>query len=184
VILDPDPLLHIFPDIDRGLEWCEEQLLDAFAPRDGADDVRLYDRLCEQFSDRDVAALLMRYLEQQPVVEGGYLIRQGDQSTDMFFIESGRVAVQLDMGSRGSIRLRSMGAGTVVGEVALYLGIARSASVVAEVPSVVYRLTLDAMERMKAEHPALAATFHAFIVRITAGRLAANNKIIQALHLS
>ncbi len=181
VIEQDEPVIQIFTNTDRGLEWCEQQLLDA-VPRDaGVAEIRLFDRLSRQLSDRDRAALLMTYLDLQYAAEGEYLIRQGDDSTDLFFIESGRVTVQFEMRDQEPVRLRSMGAGTVVGEVALYLGIPRSASVVAEVPSVVYRLTREAMEKMK-EDPALEAEFHAFVVRMLASRLAATNKLVNALH--
>ncbi len=181
VIEQDEPVIQIFTNTDRGLEWCEQQLLDA-VPRDaGVAEIRLFDRLSRQLSDRDRAALLMTYLDLQYAAEGEHLIRQGDDSTDLFFIESGRVTVQFEMRDQEPVRLRSMGAGTVVGEVALYLGIPRSASVVAEVPSVVYRLTREAMEKMK-EDPALEAEFHAFVVRMLASRLAATNKLVNALH--
>ena len=133
-------------------------------------------------SDAGTAAVLMGYLELEYFDEGEYLIRQGAESTDLFFVESGRVAVQLESTGQSPVRVRSMGAGTVVGEVALYLGVPRSASVIAELPSVVYRLTLDAMERMKKQDPEVAASFHVLIVRLVAGRLMATNKLVQALH--
>lgn len=181
VIEQDDPVIQVFSNTDRGLEWCEQQLLDAVPGNAGVVEMRLFDRLSRLFSDRDQAALLMTYLDLQYVEEGEYLIRQGDDSSDLYFIESGRVTVQFEMRSQEPVRVHTMGAGTVVGEVALYLGIPRSASVVAEVPSVVYCLTKNALEKMK-EDPALEAEFHAFVVRLVASRLAATNKLVNALH--
>jgi len=79
------------------------------------------------------------------------------------------------------VRLRTMGAGTVVGEMGLYLQQARSASVVADAPTVVHRLTAEALDRMEHSDPAAAAALHRFMAHLLAERLANTNKTLQAL---
>jgi SulP family sulfate permease len=75
-----------------------------------------------------------------------------------------------------------MGAGTVIGEMGLYLGTPRSATVVTESPSVLYRLTLKNFEKLEEEHSVLAGMVHRFIVRTLANRLAhANREIFHLL---
>ena len=106
---------------------------------------------------------------------------QGDPSTDLFFVESGHVAIQLEVPGQAPVRLRSMGAGTVIGEVALYLKLPRSASVVAETDSSVYRLTLEALDTMQQQDPGLAAALHEFIVHLLAKRLNDTNKLLSAV---
>jgi SulP family sulfate permease len=106
---------------------------------------------------------------------------QADPSTDLFFVESGRVAIQLEVPGQAPVRLRSMGPGTVIGEVALYLKLPRSASVVAETDSSVYRLTLEALHTMQQQDPGLAAALHKFIVRLLAKRLNDTNKLLSAV---
>jgi SulP family sulfate permease len=64
-----------------------------------------------------------------------------------------------------------MGPGSVVGEAALYLGAARSASVRTTRPSTLYRLSMPALERMTYEAPRLAAVFHQFVAKLLAERL-------------
>jgi SulP family sulfate permease len=61
--------------------------------------------------------------------------------------------------------------GTVVGEVSAYLGRKRTASVVSDQPSTVYRLTKEALERMEREAPDLAAALHRSFARLLAERL-------------
>lgn len=182
VVEAEDPVIRVVDDVDRALEWCEDQLLTAASLTFPAPGKTRSGTLSEQFPDPGMLASLRVYLELHHAGEGEFLIRQGAESSDLFLIESGRVAVQLELASGKSVRLRSMGAGTIVGEVALYLGIPRSASVVAEVPTVAYKLTLDALKRMKEDDPSLAATFHTFVVRLVAARLAATNRLVQALH--
>ena len=59
--------------------------------------------------------------------------------------------------------------GVVVGEVAMYTGVTRTADVVAETPSVVLRLSGEAIERMEAEEPELAAALHRWLARTLVG---------------
>ena len=74
-----------------------------------------------------------------------------------------------------------MGAGTVVGEMEIYLDRPRAASVITEIPSTVYRLSVRALARMESEQPEIAVAFHRFIARLLADRVTANHKTLQAL---
>ena len=179
--IEPNSRLQVFADTDRGLEWCEEKLLSASFLSFDSGKLRVDERLRRYFPEQGMAATLMTYLERESFPRGAYLIRQGQDSTDLFFLESGRVSIQFEMKGKEPVRMRSAGAGTVVGEMALYLGKPRSASIVADRPCVTYRLTVDAMHKMKKEHSDLAASFHQFIVCLLAKRLTSNNKLIEAL---
>ena len=74
-----------------------------------------------------------------------------------------------------------MNAGTVVGELGMYLDQARTASVVTKEPTVVYRLTRDALAAMEAHNPQTAATFHRFMVRFLAERLINTDRTLKTL---
>ena len=74
-----------------------------------------------------------------------------------------------------------MGPGTVVGEVALYLGAEQPASVVSEEPSRLYRLTRQALERMDRDDPDLAAALHRAFARLLADRLSDTLRSVEAL---
>ena len=69
------------------------------------------------------------------------------------------------------LRLRTLRPGVVVGEIALYTGVARTADVVAEVPSVVLRISRASIERLEAEEPELAASLHRWLAAMLAERL-------------
>jgi len=79
------------------------------------------------------------------------------------------------------VRLRSMGGGTVVGEVGLYLKEKRTASIITDTHSVVYRLSEGSLARMEHEESQLASVFHHWMVRMLAERLANNNRTLEAL---
>jgi SulP family sulfate permease len=69
----------------------------------------------------------------------------------------------------------------VVGEIALYAGVARTADVVAETPSVVLRLSRESIERLETEEPALAAALHRWLATTLAERLSDTRGALDAL---
>lgn len=109
------------------------------------------------------------------------LIRQGDPPGDVYFLAEGRLTAALEQEDGSSVRLRTMGPGTIVGEVAMYLEIPRTASVISECESVVYRLSPDAISRMQQEEPRLAAALHRCFGRVVALRLASTLRTLDAL---
>jgi SulP family sulfate permease len=70
---------------------------------------------------------------------------------------------------------------TIVGEMGFYRKIPRSATVVAEEPSIVYRLTRESFDRMHAEDPAAAAVLQSLIIRLLSDRLEFANREVAAL---
>jgi SulP family sulfate permease len=91
------------------------------------------------------------------------------------------VSVYLAFENGERMRLQTLGPGTVVGEQGLYLGKMRIASVIADSPTIAYRLTQAALLEMKEKEPALAATFHEFAVCLLSERLAATNNLLEAM---
>lgn len=99
----------------------------------------------------------------------------------MCLVESGRVSARLQSRDRRALRLRTMNAGATVGEIGLYLNTRRSANVVADEASTVYRLSRNALENMETSHPELASAFHRLMVHIEAERLVSLNQLLLAL---
>ena len=79
------------------------------------------------------------------------------------------------------IRLRRMVGHTVVGEMGFYRHVPRTASVIAEEPTVVYRLRREAFDRMQGADPEAAAALHKLIIRLLSDRLEFANREISAL---
>lgn len=170
-----------FPTLDLALEWAEERLLKTAGAtiRTGAD----FDAWLEKaLGGPDIASRFRRYLEAVRLEQGAELFAQGDQADALYFVRSGRVSVILDRPQAQPIRLRSMTGFTVVGEMGLYRDMTRTAAVVADVPSDVYRLSKSQFRRMERTEPDLSSAFHALIVRILADRLSfATNEIAELL---
>ena len=154
------PAAAVFEDLDRGLEWCENQILGAASPDEIAPE-----------SERALVDRLHDYLERIEAPEGYDLYRRGDASDDLILIESGEVVAWIEVEEGRSKRLRTMGAGSVVGEAGLYLGQPRSASVRASRPSVLHRLSADSLRRMTRDAPELAAALHQYVARLLAERV-------------
>ena len=141
----------------------------------------LKEHLADFFPDPAMIDRLMQYLERIEEPAGYRLFVKGTPAKHLYFIESGTVTAYLESGSGTRKRLRTMGAGTVVGEIGLYLGMPRSASVYTDGPSVLYRLRADDLARMEKQDTELASAFHRFIVRLVAGRLMHANEELQML---
>jgi SulP family sulfate permease len=179
--LADDTVFHTFQDLDHGVEWCENRiLLDEGAVPFGRQ-VTLPEHLKEVFPDLGACTRFMGHLTRQDVGPGYVLMRQGDPPRALYFIESGRVTVQLERENGETVRLRTMGAGTVVGELGMYLGLPATASVVTEEATTIYGLSVDALREMEEKDPAIATAFHKFVILLLGERLANTNRSLQAL---
>ncbi len=170
-----------FDDLDHALEWCENALLDG-AALFGATVVTVEQQLAQHalIDNRDVSALY-RYLERVETSAGDVVVRQGDESDALYFIESGRVDVLLQGNGPDVLRLRSMTAGAIIGEVGFYLKKARTASIVVTEAGVLQRLSLKALQAMEATDPHTASALHMFITCVLSERLSTSNRVIQEL---
>jgi sulfate permease, SulP family len=166
-IVASDGVVRFERDLDHALQVAEDGLLEgadeevaAGAAADGSRDTR--------------AGLPLRlgaYLERVELPEGTVLIRQDDPPDDVFVLESGRLRVELVTPEGTRMRLRTVRPGVVVGEIAMYTGVPRTADVVAETPCVVLRLTRASIEQLEADEPELAAELHRWLARTLAERL-------------
>ena len=175
-----DDAVRFMPDLDRGVQWCEDRLLEeAGAPPTEAPPP-LEDQLRAALGSVDPAWVLP-YLEAVDVDAGETVLRQREPSEGLYFLESGRLTVQLESPEGDRMRLRTVGPGTVIGEVTLYLGTPRTASVVADVPSRLHRLSADSLARMERGDPTIAAAVHRMFARLLAQRLTDTLNEVEAL---
>jgi SulP family sulfate permease len=167
---------QIFPDLDHGLEWCEEQIL-ATGPQ--AEPVTLMTEL--QKSLTIAPERLMSYFEHVAVEAGECIIRQGTPSPGLYFIESGLATVQLECGPRTQVRLRTLHPGAIVGEMGLYLGGDTSASVYANEPTTLLHLSPAKLKEMEEDAPEVATAFHKLIARTLGEKLADTTESLRAV---
>lgn len=175
---EQNEVFSVQPTLDYGVEWCENKLLEEVKESkvDFVDNVLSY--MSHSFPG---LKRVKQHLEVESIPAGEYLFKQGDTSNDLFFIESGLVSVEFESANGRKERLRSVQNGATVGEVAFYIGGLRSASVKAERPSTVYRLSPKTLTKIQQEDPALAAMLHEWLGHLLAERLADNNRMIELL---
>ncbi|MDQ4107675.1 MAG: cyclic nucleotide-binding domain-containing protein, partial [Actinomycetota bacterium] len=173
-VIETEGLVSFEPDLDRGLQRCEDALLSAPG---------LADALREHPAGGPEGLLsgLGAHLERVSVPVGTVLIHRDEPPGDVYVLESGRLGVETVTAEGSRIRLRTLRPGVVFGEIALYTGVARTADVVAEVPSVVLRISRGSIERLEAEEPELAAALHRWLAMTLAERLADTRGAVDAL---
>ncbi len=186
----PPPWL-LFPDLDHGLEWCEDRILSllqaaeplptAAAGPAGCEGAAWFQAGPGVLRQPEMMRRVMGYMERLTFERDEVLIRQGEPTKGLYFVDEGQVTIRLEGEAGDSLRLRARGPGTVVGEIGLYLGTPATASVVVEGTCTVYRLSPDALARMEAQAPELASVFHRAMACHLSDRLASTTEIVQAL---
>jgi SulP family sulfate permease len=157
-------------DLDSGLRRCEEVLLEGTAPED--DGIASPDGLPPG---------LAPYFERVPLQEGAVLLHQDEPPGDIYVLAEGRLAVETSTPEGKRLRVRTLRPGVVVGEMALYAGVPRTADVVAETRCVVLRFSSAQIARMEAEEPEVAAGLHRWLAGTLADRLGDTMRSLDAL---
>jgi SulP family sulfate permease len=178
---EQDQWIHFFQSLDYGMEWCESNLL---LKEGGSAILRvgtLHAQLKKMLPTQEHVDRFMKYLEKEEVQQYHIVINKGDPPDSMYFIDSGELTTRLEISKGKFIRLRNQGGGTMVGEMGLFLRQSRTATVVADEPSVLYKLSLSEYHRMMQDDPELAFHLHQWIGRVLSVRLAENNHTLEAL---
>ena len=115
------------------------------------------------------------HLEPVALAAGEVLFRQGDPADSLYFIESGELAVWLELPGQDRVQLRTLGPGQCLGEMALYRREQRGASVEAASAAQLWRLTASELARLELAAPALALAMHRHVVGLLAGRITHSN---------
>ncbi len=173
-----DTELHAlaFEDLDLALEYCERDLLGLYESYSDAPEP--IERWLAQEFGKELGSMLFDAMERVELDIGNVLCFRGEPSDRMFFVESGRFAIVI--GDEHPRRVGSAGPHTIIGEMGLYRHAPRSATVVAEIPSVAYALTRDALDVIEAHDPIAGLAFHACVVRALAERLERQNELLAA----
>ncbi len=171
---------RVFDSLDLALEAAEDALLASRG--DGHLETRtLAEWLNGELDDEDATTRIIAYLQRFEVGAGEAVCRQGEPSDEIYLAVSGRISILLSLPGQGDIRLRSMAKGTLVGEMGFFRDVIRTASVVAEQPTVLYRLDRAGFRRMQQEDPLACIGFQRFVIRVLSDRLAFANSEISAL---
>ncbi|HLJ00781.1 MAG TPA: SulP family inorganic anion transporter [Bradyrhizobium sp.] len=172
--------VSILSELDHALEWCENEII---ARQEGRDDTQasLRDWFTRILGTEADAAELTRRCERLEVDAGEVIVRAGDAANSMHFILDGRVGVLIPTAEGDVTRVRSLGRYTTIGEMGLVSGAPRTATIQAEIASVLYVLRAHQFEAIKTENPALSQKLLTFFILVLAERLTFANRVVGVL---
>lgn len=155
-----DGALTFYDDLDSALEAAERRLLARHGSTQTRRVLALADvELCEGMEVDDIDALA-DLAQRVRLPAGGEVARPGDLSTSAWIILSGSMTVRAK-GPDGmpGARLRTVGPGSIIGEMALLSGAPRSAWIFADSDLECLELSPDGLAMFTKERPLGAATF-------------------------
>jgi SulP family sulfate permease len=157
-------------DLDHALEACEKEVIASHA-RASSEGQGLHDWFTQALGSSAFADRLIAYCQRLEIREGEVVARQGDPADCMHFILEGRIGIIVKLDDGRALRVRSLGPHTTIGEMGLITRQLRSATIRAEVDSVLYALSVEAYERLKAEDRPLHQALLTYVVTVMAERL-------------
>jgi NTE family protein len=108
---------------------------------------------------------LLEHLQWVEITAGETLIRQGETGDSAYLTISGRLRVYVEGEDGQSRMVRELSRGEVIGEMSLYTGEPRAATVVAVRDSVLVKLAKGHFEAMLLHHPQVSLTFTRQMIR-------------------
>jgi CRP-like cAMP-binding protein len=176
------PAGGIFPDVDRAIEWAEDELMREEMPAASATAEIPLERmaLLASFSAVEAAALSQK-IRRETYAPGKAVFHEGDPGDEIFLIAQGSASIFIRQPDGGNIRLATFTPGTVFGELALLDEGKRSASVIANDELVCYGLKKSDFRVLARETPMVAIKLIAALGRELSLRLRAANRTIHQL---
>lgn len=170
---------HILPDLDRGMEWCEDHLLAKGPKVETA--AELMQELRAFFGEPAKARAFAKHLERVDFPAGKPLVKRNSLANEIYFFESGHARAEADPEDTSTSRLRGFGPGSILGELAFFTGQRRSATVKATRDVKAWRLTRKSLEKMEKTDKPLAAAFYRALSAQFADRLSGTNRMLRFL---
>jgi sulfate permease, SulP family len=168
------------PELDHALEWCENEIIAGHRGHKG-EEASLRDWFTQILGAEHDALDLIQRCQRLEVDAGDIIVRAGEAADSMHFILEGRVGIMIPAEQRRITRVRSLGRYTTIGEMGVVSHAPRSATIQAEVASVLYVLGSDQFEAIKRENPALGQKLLTYFVSVMAERLTFANRTIAVL---
>jgi sulfate permease, SulP family len=112
---------------------------------------------------------------------GDKLIRQGERSDALYFLESGVVTVQVNLDNGGPFRVAKLGARSFVGEIGFYLQTPRTADVIIEEDATICCLSRSNADSLKRNVRQLASSFNEVLIYLLANRLVLTDRILSSV---
>ena len=172
--------VRIVPELDHALERCENEIIAKHQGHE-QEEANLRDWFTQILGTPRDAMALMHRCERVEIDAGEIIVNAGDTADSMHFILDGRVGVMVPADEARTTRVRSLGRYTTIGEMGLVSQAQRSATIQAEVASILYVLSAHQFEALKIDDPALGQRLLTYFVSVMAERLTFANRTIAVL---
>ena len=193
--------VRLFPTLDQGLAWCEDQLLQTLADQvTVAGPLPLVDllrhslhgccdtdqRICSckttgfptKYQTTTCAEIGVFFNTLPPIVveAGETLIHLGERLDGLFYVEDGEMIAQTNAPDGDTVIVRRMQQGAIFGEISFYTAEGASVEVVGHQASKLYQLNQQKMAELEQTFPTIALALHRTIARDL------SHKLVQSTH--
>jgi SulP family sulfate permease len=174
--------LHLHEDLDRALEWAEEQILASCPePMKAAESsMPVLGELGAEMNAQDRQMLEARMTPKR-FEPNETIIRLGDHDRTLFLVQSGTVTLSTSEVPNSGLRLAVIGPGSVFGEMAFLNGIARTAYAhVGDSGATVSTLSWEQFQEWSQASPVAALAFVTALAKMGIRRLGATSQELRA----
>ena len=171
----------VLEDIDRAMEWAEDELIRTDAKDTKSDEIPLAS--VDLFSTLTSAELeaIERHTRRETFPRGKIIFREGDPGKELFIVTKGCASAYLNLINGADIRLATFAPGTIFGELAILDTGPRSASVVADDDVICYVLSEQQFAALAKDAPAIVIKLLSGLGRELSRRLRRANQTIHQL---
>ncbi|MCY4334369.1 MAG: SulP family inorganic anion transporter [Litoreibacter sp.] len=157
-----------FDSLSDGIEHIEESLIDDVSIETHGAGREILELFAPSSLDGFTKTIALQ--------AGGDVLEEAGPSRDIYVLLKGQLRVVAGDARQVIAYIRP---GAFVGEMSHYTGAARSAALIADMPSELLRIDSKKLAQLEIEHPAVAAKFHRLVARDMARRL---NRTTSLLH--
>lgn len=173
------PLVRFTSNLDEALELSEELTISE-ADHVSSEPETLKRTLIANHGI-ETAEVILNHFSETIIPAGGIIFSQGEEGNELAFIESGRASVLEKFEDRPSQRVRTLVAGTMVGELGFYVDEQRTATIICDTDCCIIRITPEDIDRLETDHAHLALEFHRMIARRLCLRINDKDHLIAVL---
>ena len=171
----------LFEDIDRAMEWAEDELIRTDAKDTKSNEIPLASvDLLSTLTSAELEAI-EHHMRRETFPRGKIIFREGDPGSELFIVTKGSTSAYLNLINGGDIRLATFAPGTIFGELAILDTGPRSASVVADDEVICYLLSEQQFAALAKDAPAVAVKLLSGLGRELSRRLRRANQTIHQL---
>lgn len=183
-VLEQIPQAQIFEDVDRAMQWAEDNVLSVRLQEPGSTrEMSLEQVGILQELAPDEMSLLKKHLRRVTYNKGEPIFQQGDVGDELFIVTKGTASAHLHQPGIGDIRLVTFAPGTVFGELAILDASPRSAAMLADEDLVAYTLSRVDFAGLSSEAPSVAIKLLGKLGYELSGRLRRANRTLLELEI-